>query len=356
MKKLDGFVLELEWTVVEIRDFAYKKVSMSAEKISEFFYEKLCDVPVLSRMEKIAEYLIDEQETLSGKDMEEEERQIVRDRMNGMYRTRNLLELYNRFLAQLGETEIVENGVAMPYRLKEGGEIPYRDVYPLLYLKYAAWEMPKRRRVKHLVIDEMQDYSYLQYLLIRKMFVCPMTILGDMAQSISARQVNVMEFLPKIFGRDIYYIKMTRSYRSTTEIMDYANRLTGKPMAESVERHGEKPQPIKCENRKEMFDRMAEQIKDLDQMQTVAILCLKQEQAKEAARELQKREIAVQLLHKESMKFTTGVSAMPFYLAKGLEFDAVFVPDVQQYQSAFEKQALYINATRALHVLRLFSL
>ena len=45
---------------------------------------------------------------------------------------------------------------------------------------------------------------------------------------------------------------------------------------------------------------------------------------------------------------------MPFYLAKGLEFDAVYVPNVQQYQSPLEKQALYINATRALHQLKLY--
>lgn len=356
VKKLDGFILELEWTSVEIRDFSYKKVSMNAENITKFFYEKLCDVPVLSRMEKIAEYLIDEQENLAGKDMEEEERRIVREKMNGMYHTRNLIELYNQFLAEQKETETLENGVAVPRRLKEGNRIPYEDVYPLLYLKYTAFEMPKRPRVKHLVIDEMQDYSYLQYLLIQKMFACPMTILGDAAQSISARQVDVMQFLPKIFGKDIYYVKMVRSYRSTTEIMDYANSLIGKRTGESVERHGEKPHITKSLTRGEMFDQMADQIRSMEQMQTVAVLCLKQKQAEEAAGELQKRGAEAQLLHKESMKFTTGVSVMPFYLAKGLEFDAVFVPDVQQYRSAFERQALYINATRALHVLRLFSL
>ena len=54
------------------------------------------------------------------------------------------------------------------------------------------------------------------------------------------------------------------------------------------------------------------------------------------------------------MKFERGISVMPFYLAKGLEFDAVFVPDLQNYVTPLHKQALYINATRALHALRLY--
>ena len=50
----------------------------------------------------------------------------------------------------------------------------------------------------------------------------------------------------------------------------------------------------------------------------------------------------------------TGRIMLPVYLAKGLEFDAVLIPDLQNYQTPLQKQALYINATRALHFLRLY--
>ena len=33
------------------------------------------------------------------------------------------------------------------------------------------------KNIKHLVIDEMQDYSYLQYLILKELFDCKMTIL-----------------------------------------------------------------------------------------------------------------------------------------------------------------------------------
>lgn len=85
--------------------------------------------------------------------MEDEERQKVMEKINRMYVTMDPLELYNRFLAESGREK----------QLLTGDTIPYEDVYPLLYLKYSMKELPKRRKVKHVVIDEMQDYSYLQY-------------------------------------------------------------------------------------------------------------------------------------------------------------------------------------------------
>ena len=89
---------------------------------------------------------------------------------------------------------------------------------------------------------------------------------------------------------------------------------------------------------------------------TIAVLCLDADHAKKAAEKLNQADIRleVSLLKKDSMQFHKGISVMPFYLAKGLEFDAVFVPDLQNYVTPLHKQALYINATRALHILRLY--
>ena len=89
---------------------------------------------------------------------------------------------------------------------------------------------------------------------------------------------------------------------------------------------------------------------------TLAVLCLDAQKAREMsgilAQELSGREVT--LLTKDSMRFWKGISVMPFYLAKGLEFDAVFVPDLQDYVTEMHKKALYISATRALHKLCLY--
>lgn len=340
VEELDGYILSLEWELMDFKDFRYKKMEISEEKIANLFYEKLADVPILSRMEKIGEYLIDEQETLQNKDMQEEEKQEIFQRLNGMYETRDLLEIYLRFLAETGRKEVpVSNGI-----------LRYEDVYPLLYLKYALIEALRRREVKHLVIDEMQDYSYLQYVILAKMFDCPMTILGDKVQTMAGRQQDVLAFLPKIFGKEVYPVYLNKSYRSTSEISAFANRLIGEEDVWAVERHGEVPKIVKAADADSMYAKIQEDIDREDEADTIAILCLDADSAKAACDSLEN----VTLLTKDSMQFGKGVSAMPFYLAKGLEFDVVFVPNLQDYQTPLHKQALYINATRALHKLRLY--
>lgn len=345
VSELDEFILQLEWEAVDIRDFSYKKMEMSAEKISAFFYEKLCDVPIFARMNKIAEYLIDEQETLQNKDMEEEEKLLVQEKMNRMYRTTDCRELYNLFLRQSGRKE----------QQLSGGVIPYEDVYPLLYLKYATTEMVRHRMVKHLVIDEMQDYSYLQYRILQKMFDCPMTILGDHMQTMAEEQQDVLPYLWNIFGKELYYVEMKKSYRSTIEIMEYADHIFSYAKeTEHVTRHGENVQVQQAANGTDMYDQIAEQLKNREEWHTCAVLCLDAAASRQAYEELKGRGVEATLVHRDSAKLTAGISVMPFYLAKGLEFDAVFLPDVQEYRTPLQKQALYINVTRALHVLRLF--
>lgn len=347
VQELDLFLMQQEWENVEIEDFKYKKIFCPEETISRFFYEKFCDVPMLARLEKIAEYLIDEQETIQGRDMEEEERQKVLEKINRMYVTMDPLELYNRFLAESGREE----------QLLTGDTIPYEDVYPLLYLKYSMKELPKRRKVKHVVIDEMQDYSYLQYRILQKLFDCPMTILGDRRQTMGEKQMNVMKFLPEIYGKEIFYIDMKKSYRSTCEIMQFAEQLLQENSGtEYVDRHGELPHTREAGSMEQMYEMLAEDLRDGTDCRTQGVLCLTQEEAEKVGSALREKGIEVDLLTKDSMKFHTGISVMPFYLAKGLEFDAVYIPDAQKYQSPLEKQAMYINVTRALHKLKLYIL
>lgn len=346
IEELNGFILSLEWEFVNLTSFRYGRIELSESKISDLFYEKLADVPILSRMEKIGEYLIDAEETLRNKSMSDEERQAILDRLNQMYETRNLIKIYNRFLNERGykKLEIVD------------GKIRYEDVYPLLYLKYAVLQMPKRREVKHLVIDEMQDYSYLQYILIQKLFDCPMTILGDKVQTLSEQRQDVLSFLPKIFGRGVHCVYLNKSYRSTFEITEFANRLSKENGVQMMKRHGEKPMVITCSTTDEMFEKMMQDFEKDMEYETVAVLCLDAKSAKETAEELRNRQNRwnISLLTKDSMKFQKGISALPFYLAKGLEFDVVYVPNLQNYVTPLHKQALYINATRALHILRLY--
>ena len=94
----------------------------------------------------------------------------------------------------------------------------------------------------------MQDYSWIQFVLLKKLFPCKMTILGDKAQTMEEQQQDVLKFLPKIFGRDIRKIVMNRSYRNTMEIAQYANRLTGVSDIELFDRHGDAVEEMQFKN------------------------------------------------------------------------------------------------------------
>lgn len=346
IEELNAFILELEWELVELKDFHYKNMRLKASELSDLFYERFSETPILSRMKKIGEYLIDAEETLRNKNIKEEEKQEILDQFYRMYETTNLLEIYNRFLEKSGREPMDTSD----------GILRYEDVYPLLYLKYAVSEGQKRRSVKHLVIDEMQDYTYLQYVLIDRLFDCPMTILGDKVQTMAEKRQDVLDYLPKIFGKNVHCVYLDKSYRSTSEIMDFANRILGESGMQTIERHGEEPVVFYAKTNEDMYAKLAEDLEKETNAETTAILCLTAEHAENVCKELKKRAVKTELslLKKDSMRFQKGISVMPFYLAKGLEFDSVFVPDLQDYTLPLHRQALYINATRALHMLWLY--
>jgi DNA helicase-2/ATP-dependent DNA helicase PcrA len=299
-------------------------------------------------LESIAEYYIDEQETLTGKDFSPEDREETFVRIRRMYETNSLLQLYRRFLEQYGYGESVT----------EDNRILYEDVYPMLYMKYLLWGTKNLKPVKHLVIDEMQDYSYLQFQIIRKLFSCPMTILGDQAQSMTEKNHDVRTFLREILGRDSREIVLNKSYRSTCEIMEFAAQFTDAPAVLPFERHGRKPQIHTFESKEQKIKACIRDISENDKAETIAVLLMDEHGAAAAAEILKEAfgEKKVQLLDKNSVHFRPGIVVTTYYLAKGLEFDSVYVLDGENpiYRTSFGKQAMYVCATRALHTLDIY--
>ncbi|MCR5469255.1 MAG: AAA family ATPase [Lachnospiraceae bacterium] len=370
VKELDGFIMRLEYEAVDFKDFEFGKIRMKEEKIAEFFYDKFPETPIFSRMRKIADYLIDEYETLTQRNMDEEDKYILIEKMEKMYESRDLLKIYNRFLKEQGKKTIkrrYESITVVSDDEEEGrttarraiNHIPYEDVFPMLYLKYKTVEPPEKQNIRHLLIDEMQDYSYLQYRLIDLMFDCPMTILGDKAQTIDEKHQDVLKFLPEIFGKDVFKVTLDKSYRSTTEINDFANSLIGADSATGVDRHGEEPLTRKTKHKDEMYELMSKDIEDCikEDYDTIAVITQTQDEAVRVCNGLKKHlDKKINLMSRDTVRFESGICVVPFYLAKGLEFDAVLVPDKHKYVTDFHKQALYIEATRALHKLFMYVL
>ena len=356
VSKLDGFVLRLEDELMNFRDVEYRGCTLSEKEIIDLFYFKFLDVPLLSRMHSVAEYFIDQVETLRDRDLSDEEREEVMECFRSMYETRDCYVLYSRFLEKEGYRPL-------PHCQIEKRRLRYEDVYPVLYLKYTLYQCRNHHGIKHVVVDEMQDYSWIQYLLIRKMFPCRMTILGDKAQTMEDETQDVLKFLPKIFGKDIRKIVMNRSYRNTMEVAQYANHLTGIEDMELFERHGEPVDERTFLSTEEALETVLEKwLNRREEFETEALIFLTEREAEHAFLYIEKRlkEIAPEAenqlcyMNRDSQSFKKGLTVTTFYLAKGLEFDQVFGIFEEDRESGLQYQAKYITATRALHELHMY--
>ncbi len=356
VSKLDGFVLRLEDELMNFRDVEYRGCTLSEKEIIDLFYFKFLDVPLLSRMHSVAEYFIDQVETLRDRDLSDEEREEVMECFRSMYETRDCYVLYSRFLEKEGYRPL-------PHCQIEKRRLRYEDVYPVLYLKYTLYQCRNHHGIKHVVVDEMQDYSWIQYLLIHKMFPCRMTILGDKAQTMEDETQDVLKFLPKIFGKDIRKIVMNRSYRNTMEVAKYANHLTGIEDMELFERHGEPVDERTFSSTEEALESVLEKwLNRREEFETEALIFLTEREAEHAFLYIEKRlkEIAPEAenqlcyMNRDSQSFKKGLTVTTFYLAKGLEFDQVFGIFEENRESGLQCQAKYITATRALHELHMY--
>ena len=356
VSKLDGFALRLEDELMNFRDVEYRGCTLSEKEIIDLFYFKFLNVPLLSRMHSVAEYFIDQVETLRDRDLSDEEREEVMECFRSMYETRDCYVLYSRFLEKEGYRPL-------PHCQIEKRRLRYEDVYPVLYLKYTLYQCRNHHGIKHVVVDEMQDYSWIQYLLIHKMFPCRMTILGDKAQTMEDETQDVLKFLPKIFGKDIRKIVMNRSYRNTMEVAQYANHLTGIEDMELFERHGEPVDERTFSSTEEALETVLEKwLNRREEFETEALIFLTEREAEHAFLYIEKRlkEIAPEAenqlcyMNRDSQSFKKGLTVTTFYLAKGLEFDQVFGIFEEDRESGLQCQAKYITATRALHELHMY--
>lgn len=281
---------------------------------------------------------------------------------------KSLLEIYKQFVCYLQERQTgYQEGLELLQRRLEKKELDVYDLAALLFLKRYLKMTEEIDEVKHIVIDEAQDFGVLIFGILKKILPkATFTIMGDISQNINYNSgMNDWEALRNfVFSpeRDYFHI-LAKSYRNTIEISQYAGKILEHCSFQTYEiqpiiRHGKEPKEVKCFSKKELLAKSVEQIKiwKKQEYDTIAVICKNQEEAIKVQRELSDH-IEVEEGNLEDMTFTRGVMVLPVYLTKGLEFDTVLLwnPIEQQYKTGdANAKLLYVAATRALHELSVF--
>jgi DNA helicase-2/ATP-dependent DNA helicase PcrA len=58
------------------------------------------------------------------------------------------------------------------------------DKFGMAYLKMCLEGIKPKSTIKHLPVDEMQDYTPVHYAIVSKLFNCKITLPGDVIQSL----------------------------------------------------------------------------------------------------------------------------------------------------------------------------
>lgn len=248
-------------------------------------------------------------------------------------------------------------------------QVPFEDAAALLYLKNFVEGMREKYDVKILVVDEGQDYTPMQYAVLKQLYPrSRVTVLGDLNQSIHPSQLQetlTVDTLSRLFKTDeATYIRLEKSYRSTLQIAHFAQGfLLKKPDVELLSRSGELPKVIQVTNAESLPRLVTQDIEALKQegFRSIAVLCKTAAESRRVFKQLRALQgdatnDPYHLVSKEDREYTSGVVVVPTYLAKGLEFDAVLLYDVSSdtYSGDRERRLLYTSCTRAMHHLHLY--
>ena len=247
--------------------------------------------------------------------------------------------------------------------------IELEDLAPLIHLRYRVQGLNEKIPVRHIVIDEAQDFSAFQLDVVRRIIPdSSFTILGDLCQGIhSYRSLSDWEEIrSQVFpDRRTELLTLEQSYRTTVEIMDAANEVSarmaipGVPLAKPVIRHGEtvhlQLHPIDFSVEK-LSAILSDRLLELQErgMKLMAVIGKTLEECRDLHRHMKRKVPGINLITGAEGEYTGGIMVVPAHLSKGLEFDAVLIADAgtQRYaDSLMDAKLLYVAMTRAMHVL-----
>lgn len=356
--------MENEYFKVEQVKF-YGEIIIDDNEIRELFTKHYGYMPLFRRAQKIKRVLIskikdkrdeyvrklnneirEKLDELSKDDLEierinlEYKRRIrVREIVREVMRTRDLLDSWINH----------EDTLSLYKRITGTEKLGYMDLQGILYLMIKLDGKKSEKQIKHIVIDEGQDYTITQFKLIKELTGCKSyTIVGDSNQRlIEIEEKPAMLNLKEVFEDQIVEFKLNKSYRSTQEIMEYANGFLKEDSIIPLVRNGEAVIEEETTSNEDTIATLISIIEDFEDegLESIAIIVNNKDKLSGISKSLKKK-VKVLTFDREDMIYNGGKVLLPAYYAKGLEFDGVILLEGKDEISNLVK---YIMCTRALH-------
>ncbi len=372
---VDKLIVRIEENCFAAEDvFFYDKVIVAKEEAEKMLGYYFKDMPLFKRairLKKVIYSRIKDERNIIVRAI----RKKYRDKIENMteeelnlhgtnleYRERNEIEEVIKEVIRIKKYKLKwlekPDVISMYNTFNNNRKLIYDDLAAILYLKIKLDGSRYKDRVKHIVIDEAQDYSPLQFKVIKELTHCSsFTIVGDVNQRIiPSDEIPAMMDLNNIFSDlKVKNFSLSRSYRSTNEITNYANQYLKKGEIIPLIREGEKVIEEQVYNLKELVDKILKDIEKLKEKsyESIAVICRDLKDTVTLGNLIKKRAY-IKVISGEDMIYSSGEVILPSYFAKGLEFDAVIMIDTFYCRDEDENTLKYIMATRALHELHVY--
>ena len=257
---------------------------------------------------------------------------------------------------------------------KEDDEPAFLDAEDISLLLYAyqlrVGKLTQGRRpiaLSHLVIDEVQDFSPLEILIM--LDICDdkqsVTLAGDTRQHISksAGFSSWSDFLKQIGVQSTALSTLQVAYRSTKQVVEFAMRL----LTQDEQKDESPPLTVKQGPPVEFFQFsdhgacvafLAEELRRLQEAEpraNVALVTPSLELSETYFDGLVKCELdPIRLVDDQNFAFAPGIDVVDVEQVKGLEFDYVVIIEANAFaypDSPHHQRLLHVAATRAVHQL-----
>lgn len=346
LKQMDAFIAEIPRIAFKAQDYQHDRFAVTAEWI-EARLEAYDRYPLLKRLEMTADDIHEHFQTKNYMEEELPRPRTILKHLKAMLTIKNTLALYKAFYQWIGRPELL----AMPDRKT----LEWSDVFPFLYLRASFEGLQSSGVIRHLVIDEMQDYTPIQLACLGRLFPCEKTILGDFGQAIHPYHQHTLDDLCQLYP-DAEFVSMKKSYRSTAEIIGFAKRICPAADIDPIDRHGPAPAVIACPNAGEEMAALWRMIGLFGAGGYASLgIIVKTDHDAKALHDTLSAHVETNLITPQSDRFANGITITSIRMAKGLEFDEVIIPgaDSATYATEYDRSLLYVACTRAMHRLTL---